>query len=266
MSADMSSPPRDAVRRRPGLYGSRGRPGPSDAGIRRVAPTFGKASIRPAGSEDHLVESPAERLVSDVLAVDPTVSTFRPQPFKVDLIEGRICRTLEEFHEARAKHKKRVGWKFYTPDFAAKRPSLRNLAIEVKTERHSSDVEYLQKLDRAREILEAHTYQFLQFTAPDDSRHPIRPTMGLLVKAQLRTYLWPDAAEAERVSAACSQAGSKLGDLCRALSVSVNLAPVWLVCGVLRADLTNHPINGDLRVEPAHGDLDHLSLLKAFCK
>ena len=50
------------------------------------------------------------------------------------------------------------------------------------------------------------------------------------------------------------------------LNMSANLAPIWLVCGVLRADLTNHPINGELRVEPGYGQLDHLSLLEGFCE
>ncbi|WP_164962404.1 hypothetical protein [Rubrivivax sp. JA1026] len=92
-------------------YGTRGRLGGADGGIRRVAPSFGKVlhltSSDKAGDR-FAVESDAERLVSHLLTVDPRVRRFEPQPFTVDLVDGRILRSREAVAEARQKHRQRT--------------------------------------------------------------------------------------------------------------------------------------------------------------
>lgn len=259
---------RQAACQRTELYGKRGRLRSSDSGVRHVATTYGKSKIRVASSKGHnfLVESPAEIFACDLLSVDPTVIDCRPQPFKVDLVDGRICRTAEEIAEARARHKKREGWKFYTPDFSAKRWKRPEAVIEVKAAGYAGDDDYGRKLDGARDILEAHAYQFLQLTVPSDPRHPIRATLSLLKIAMLRTDLWPGAELADQIHEICGESDTTLGEICKALGLSVNLAPIWLASGVLGADLANHPICGALRVHSAHGDLGHLALLDGFCR
>ncbi|WP_298933337.1 hypothetical protein [uncultured Ramlibacter sp.] len=249
-------------------YGSRGRLRGTDSGVRRVAPTFGKARFTTFSNKAAgvlAVESGAEQLVVDVLSIDPTIRRFAAQPFAVDLIERRILRTPEAIKEARTRHRDRPGPRFYTPDFAAECFDLPEVILEVKSEGFEGDEGYGEKLSLAQSVLEASGYRFWRLVVPADPWSPARINVGALAHAALRTDLWPTPEQIAALEVACGTQGNTLGAVCEAVKMSTNLAPAWLVSGVLEANLLRDLINVDLPVRIAQEDLSHLALLEELC-
>jgi len=247
-------------------YGSRG-PSPA-AGIRSVATTFGKVritgfSIKTAYGDMEL-DGPAELLVADLLTLDPNVRQYKGQPFTVDLIDRRILRTGEAVAAARKKHRLLEGPKFYTPDFEVDCFEGSPFAVEAKLEGYTGNDDYARKLARGKELIEASGYQFLHLVMPSNAWHPLRLNLGSLALAAMRKDLWPSAAQAEAVRQVCGNKGCSVRQLCATLDLSPDLVPAWLVSGVLAADLSRQPINFDLHVTSALGDLSHLAMLKEF--
>lgn len=250
-------------------YGTRGRLRDLPSAARQLAPTFGKEkllthSVKAAGQ--CAVEVDAERLVAQMFKIDPDVSEFKAQPFIVDLIEHRICRSDADVKEARARHKGRKGPKFYFPDFEASRSRAGRVVTEVKLEGYLGGEEYTERLSRAQAILDGHGYQFMRLIVPRNAKHPLRTNLALLATAQLRKDLWPNPERAAAIGEACGGEGMTVVELCELLGESADLVPVWIVSGALRADLFRCAINGFLRLFPAHGSLDHLSLFEGLAK
>lgn len=249
------------------LYGVRGAVGAADTGARRVAPTFGKAlfltySAKSTGQV--AVESDAERLMAHMLTLDPRVKRFRPQPFTVDLIDQRISSDRDAIAHARARHKARTGPKFYTPDFAVDWHGEPRTAVEVKLEGFEGSDEYQTKLQLGQLILEAAGYRFARVVIPSDPKHALRINLPLMCQAAGRVDLWPDEDLAEAIQRRCGRTGIPLAMLCTAMNVSPDLVPVWLVSGIVSADLMTYPINGSMLLTAAQGDLSHLELMGAF--
>ena len=250
-------------------YGSRGKLRNVEPGSRSLAPTFGKEkrlihSMKTGGQG--AVEVPAERLVAQIFMIAPEVTEYKAQPFVVDLIDQRIYRDAEDVKEARARHKGRIGPKFYHPDFEARVGKATRLVTEVKLEGFLGDDEYQKKLARAAAVLDSHGYEFKRLVVPRSARHPLYANLALLAQAHLRKYLWPQAEQAARIATACGTEGVTVAALCDALGESADLVPAWLVCGAVRADLAGSAINGFLHVHAAHGELDHLSLLEGLAQ
>lgn len=249
-------------------YGSRGGLRGTDNGIRRVAPTFGKAHFATYSPKaaSCIVEVEAEQVVTDILTLDPGVREFKGQPFTVDLIDRRILRSREQLSEARSKHNDLPRPKFYTPDFSVDCFDRPPVVLEVKAEGYEGDHEYARKLSQGRTFLEASGYRFLRVVVPSDAWHPLRVNLGALSLAALRTDLWPTADQARALVDACGEHGQSLGHICDALGLPAYLTPSWLVSGIFAANLLRHPINFDLHVVPARGDLSHLALLEELAK
>ena len=250
-------------------YGTRGRLSGADSGIRRVAPSFGKVlhltSSDKAGDR-FAVESDAERLVSHLLTVDPRVRRFEPQPFTVDLVDGRILRSREAVAEARHKHRQRTGWRFYTPDFGFEHAAMPRAAAEVKLEGYEGDADYQAALGRAEEVLDAAGYRFARMVVPADAKHPLRANLQLLKMAKRRPDLQPDAQQQQRIEAACGHEAVTLSALCSVLSIAPGAVPAWLMCGAVRSDVVRQPICGSMMLEAAFGDLSHLHLLEELMR
>jgi len=250
-------------------YGTRGRLGGADGGIRRVAPSFGKVlhltSSDKAG-ERLAVESDAERMVSHLLTVDPRVRRFEPQPFTVDLVDGRILRSREAVAEARHKHRQRTGWRFYTPDFGFEHAAMPRAAAEVKLEGYEGDADYQAALSRAEEILDAAGYRFARMVVPADAKHPLRVNLQLLKMAKRRPDLQPDPQQQERIEAACGHEAVTLSALCAGLSMAPGAIPAWLMCGAVQSDVVRQPICGSMMLQAGFGDLSHLHLLEELLR
>lgn len=246
-------------------YGSRGqRLASADAGIRRVAPTFGKALFLTYSTKSTgqlVVESDEERLIAHMLTLDPRVRAFKPQPFKVDLIDRRLLQTPEAVDEARLKHKDRQAPKFYTPDFAVDWHSAPRSAIEVKREGHDGGDDYKSTLERAAQILEAAGYLFSTARMPA-SPHPLRSNLPLLKQSASRSDLWPSPDLVQKIEVVCAGRHMTLRMLCAELDLSPNLVPALLVSGAVSADVARRAICGDMTLTPALGDLSHLELLE----
>lgn len=91
----------------PMSYGRRDRLNAANTGIRHTASTYGKAKFGTYSEKanGHLnVESDAERFVAHLLAIDPRVRAFQPQPFCVDLLDRRLLFTREAVGKACFKH------------------------------------------------------------------------------------------------------------------------------------------------------------------
>lgn len=247
--------------RLPPRYGSRGHAGGADVGVRRVAPTFGKAlhltwSHKAGGRIG--VESGAERLTAHMLTLDPRVRRFDTQPFTVDLIDGRLLRTPDEVKAARSKHRDRAGNRFYTPDFGVEWYDDPRSAVEVKLEGHEGAGDYAI----AQDILKAYGYRFQRVVIPGNPRHPLHSNVPLVRQAAMRTSLWPSSALLQRIQLVFDGGPLPLGEACPALGISHNLVPVLLASGAIAADLHAQHIYAAMPLQRGDGDLGHLMLIE----
>ncbi len=255
--------------RTPPSYGRRGRQSAANTGIRRTASTYGKAKFGTYSEKasGHLnVESDAERFVAHLLAIDPRVKAFQPQPFCVDLIDQRLLFTKEAMREAWQKHRDVEGPKFYTVDFRIDWHDGLRHAVEVKAEGFEGDDVYWDKVARARPVLDANGYPLRTLVLPENTAHPIRMNARALKQAshQVRTYLTDELVE--RVTQRCEDVRVTVRTLCSDLALLPGLIPVLLVSGVLGGDLAHHTICGTLELTLAYGDLSHLCLLEGVEK
>lgn len=246
-------------------YGSRGKLGGSDDGIRRVAPTYGKtrhlAHSSKAGG-NFTPESRAERLIGDVLALDPRVESFRCQPFCIDLIDRRILRTPEERTAAKKRHAERPSPRLYTPDFLAQMSSGQDLVLEVKAQGHEGDANYDLRLRLASEVLRSAGYGFMRVVVPDDPWAPVNLNVSALSLAACRPDLRPNGELVQALAALCGDSVVRLGDICMSLAIPAALTPGLFVGGALAGDLVRQPINSAMEVTYAHGRVDHMSFLE----
>lgn len=247
-----------------GTYGRRGRLGDATSGIRQTAPTYGKArrGTYAEKAQGHIkVESDAERFVSHLLEIDPRVTAFQPQPFTVDLIDASLLTTPKEVWAARRAYHDMPGPRLYTPDFSFEWEDGFTHVCEVKTQGYEGDSDYQQKLERARVILDAYNYAFHILVMPANTAQPLRRNVQLLkqAKRQCSTYLTEEVIE--RVEAFCEHGPVTAKTLCSALELPAGMLPIFLVSGLLSADIAHQPILGALEVSLAYGALDHLCLL-----
>lgn len=247
-------------------YGRRGCLNAANTGIRHTASTYGKAKIgtwSEKGSGHLNVESEPERFVAHLLALDPRVATFQPQPFTVDLIEQRLLFTREAVREAWHLHRDVSGPRFYTPDFGVDWQDGLHHAVEVKAEGFEGDAGYWDKVARARLILAANGYPLRTVVYPANSTHPVRMNARVLKQASHRVSHYLNDALVERVTHRCEQGPVTVHSLCNDLQLPSGVIPLLLVSGLLAADLAHHPICGTLELPLAYGDLSHLCLLEA---
>ncbi|MCX5565666.1 hypothetical protein [Alcaligenes phenolicus] len=250
-------------------YGGRGKLEGFDSGVRRVAPSFGKQLFLTYSEKADgtlVVESDSERFVAHMLTLDPNVSSFTTQPFTVDLIDRRICRTQADVEEARARHRRLRGKKFYTPDFSVRWHLGGHVmtAVEVKLEGYEGNSDDMQRISIGRNIIESAGIEFLRIIWPKAQRNPLKANLPILVKALRRVDLWPSAEMVQAVESALESGVSTVRELCGALSLSPNLVPTLLVSGLIRGNVRDELINGTMRIEPAYGDLGSLSLLRSL--
>lgn len=250
-------------------YGRRGRLDAANTGIRHTASTYGKAKfgtyIKKATGHIN-VESDAERFVTHLLAIDPRIATFQPQPFSVDLIDQRLLFSREAVRAAWHKHRDVQGPKFYTVDFSIDWQDGLHHAIEVKAEGFEGDDVYWDKVECARPILAANGYPLRTLVLPANTAHPIRMNSRALKQAthHVRTYLTDELVE--RVTHRLDEGPATVRMLCSDLGLPPGLIPVLLVGGVLGGDLAHHTICGTLELSLAYGDLSHLCLLEGVEK
>jgi len=253
------------MNRTPAYYGRRGRLNSANTGIRHLALTYGKPKhgIYTEKANGHfIVESEPERFVAHLLAIDPRVRAFQPQPFCVDLIDQRLLFTEEAMREASFKHRDVPGPKFYTVDFRVDWQDGLHHAVEVKAEGYEGDDVYWDKVARARPILAANNYPLRTLVFPANTAHPMRRNSWPLKQAahKLRSHLTDELVE--RVTFRCQDGPVLLRALCADLAILPGLIPVLLLGGVLAADLVHHTICGTLKLSLAYGELNHLCLLE----
>lgn len=246
-------------------YGVRSRRTAVNAGIRVAARTYGKARIgtyAPKAAGHITVESDAERLTSHLLGIDPRVRSFKPQPFTVDLVAGRLLFTREELLEARRQRGARRAAAEYTPDFAVVGLDGLQRAYEVKLQGWEGDAEYWAKLERAQRIMEANCYPLSTVVVPANERHPVLVNTQLLKAAQPCAGVHLTADLIAKVEHYCARGPVLQRQLCADLGLPMGLIPVLLVSGVLQADLVHQPICSALELSAAWGDLGHLCLIE----
>lgn len=251
--------------RTPPSYGRRGRVSADNSGIRPTAPTYGKPKFGTycEKATGHLtVESEAERFVAHLLAIDPRVTAFTPQPFTVDLQLDRVLFTREDLKIARRCGSDEPGARFYTPDFSIDWENGLHHSFEVKTEGYEGDEKYFEKLRRAAPILEANGFPLSVLVYPADPSHPLRTNARLLKQAQHQVCTHLSDELIGYVTLRCEDGPVSLRELCADLAIAPGLAPVLLVAGVLKGDLAGRVLDGDFQLSLAHGDLTHLSLLE----
>jgi hypothetical protein len=248
-------------------YGRRGRLHESDSGIRQVASTFGKpkfSTFNEKASGHINVEHNPERLISHLLAIDPRVKAFQPQPFSVDLVDQRLLLTKEAKSEAWHRHRDVEGEKLYTPDFSISWADGLFAAVEVKTEGFEGPEAYWDKIARARPILNANGYPLRTVIIPADANHPVRANAWQLKQAATKIETYLNDAIVEKVIEYCEDGPVTMSALCKDLQLHPGLIPVLLVAGVLNGDLGHCRIQGSFELSLAYGDLSHLCLLEVL--
>ncbi|UTH75646.1 Tn7 transposase TnsA N-terminal domain-containing protein [Chromobacterium sp. IIBBL 290-4] len=246
-------------------YGRRGRVDDANTGVRHPAPTYGKAKLGTYSQKANgniNVEQEAERFVSHLLAIDPRVRGFQPQPFCVDLIDKCLLLTKAARSAAWHAYRELPGPKLYTPDFSVVWQDGLHYAVEVKLEGFEGDEAYWEKIARARPILTANGYPLRTLVMPTNTAHPLRTNARLLKQAMHQRHTYLTAALVERVRERCEAGPVTVRTLCEDLQLLPDLMPVLLVSGLLTADVAHHPIRGTLEVSLAQGDLSHLCLLE----
>lgn len=241
-----------------------------DRGIRKVATTYGRAAFHTFAPKAHgpmVVESASERLVSQILGLDPGVRSFEPQPFTVDLVQGEVLYTLEQ--KARARKRAKVCGEhssFYTPDFLVRWSLGARTALEVKVQGWEGDDASGQKLDLARAALSGHGIDFARLVVPSSWRHPLLTSIPLLHQAARRSDLRPDFRVMDQTERLAAHGARTLGDFCTGLGMDTRMAPVLIVFGALEVDLLAHELKGDTPAASACGDLDHLRLVEVLAQ
>lgn len=244
-------------------YGTRHGLKRASHGVRAVAPTFGKPAFlvgAPKLGGAMLLESAAERVVTQLLHLDPDVKTVTPQPLTLDLIDGVVLYSPEAKQAARARHKALARTTcFYTPDLLA-RPSMGvDTIIEVKSDAYRGDDAYENKLQMAKDILWRHGMQFVQVVVPSYWRHPLLSNVPLLHHASLRRDLVPEPGVFEQMQRLAEQGVGTLGAYCDGLGMGMRMAPVLVSCGALSVDILAHHLCTNTPATLAYGALDHLS-------
>lgn len=246
-------------------YGTRGRTG-NDAGIRRVAPTFGRVRIqtRHAKAQHSLtVDGPAERLTCCALNVDPSVQTYEPQPLTVDLVDGSVHYSKEAVAQARRKHAGRAGPWFYTPDYLIHWSGrTTKTALEVKEETWQGDADYEHKLERAVEILGFFGYEFGKVVIPSHPQAPLKRNLALLSQTMGRERLRMSVSPLVDDLASNTSKTWTLSSACEALGVSLQQAPWLLLDGHIGMDLVGQHMKANTPVHLAWGDIEHLCVMR----
>jgi len=246
-------------------FGTRGRTG-NDAGIRRVAPTFGRVRIqtRHAKVQSSItVDGHAERLTCCALNVDPSVQTYEPQPLTVDLIDGGLHYSKEAVAQARRKHAGRAGPWFYTPDHLIHWSGrTTRTALEVKDEAWQGDADYERKLERAAEILEFFGYEFGKVVIPCSPQAPLKRNLTLLSQAMGRERPRVVVSQVAYDLASNSSKAWTLSSACAALGVSLQQTPWLLLDGHVGMDLVGQHMAAHTPVHLAWGDIEHLCVMR----
>lgn len=239
-----------------------------DVGIRKVAPTYGRATHlthAPKSHGDIAVESPSERLISQLLGLDPSVRSFQPQPFTVDVSQGELLHSAEQKSDARRRDRVRGETSsFYTPDFMVSWSLGARTAVEVKAQGWDGDDAYQEKLSRAQVVLREQRIDFVRVTVPSYWRHPLLTNVPLLHQAARRGDLRPDLVSMDQTEMLAKSGACTLGQFCAGLGLGMNLAPVLIVFGALKVDFVAHALKSDTPAQPAYGELDHLSVLEVL--
>jgi hypothetical protein len=247
-----------------GTYGKRRGLSAFDVGARRVAPTYGKQALvtlaRKAG-RIVVVDHEAERLTSHMLGLDPSVLSYQPQPFTVDLIGRAILRTQEERLMARRRYKDLPGPTLYTPDYVVTLSGGLQRAVEVKLQGYTGDDAYREKLNTAASILHEHGYEFVRVVVPESANHPLRANVPLLHQASLRLDLRPTPEVFDHIEQLAADGAQTLAAFSSGLGMSPSMMPILLVFGALSVDLHTWHIRNVAPAQPAFGSLDHLQLL-----
>lgn len=246
-------------------YGTRGRTG-NDAGIRRVAPTFGRVRIqtRHAKAQHAItVDGHAERLTCCALNVDPSVQTYVPQPLTVDLVDGCLHHSKEAVAQARRKHAGRAGPWFYTPDHLILwSGETTRTALEVKDESWQGDADYERKLKRAAEILQYFGYEFRKVVVPSHPLAPVKRNLELLNQALGRQSQREAYNPLQHDPDTGAQEAWTLSTACEAHGVSLKHAAWLLLDGYIGMDLVGQHMKADTPVYLAWGDIEHLCVMR----
>lgn len=239
-------------------------------GVRHASSTFGKTanisfSTKVNDRAPFLVETEAERLVSQIISFAPDVIKCIPQGVAVDLITGTLLYTPEERQKAQRAHSNVDGDVIYSADFLIDLAHGRQVAIEVKLDSFPGSEAYQQKLVNAAAVLERYGCAFWRVVIPANQLMPIWSNVPLIAQAHLRTDLKPSEQVILSTQQALRHGPCAAREMLHALHMSANMLPVLVVNGIVGADLLDGHLKGDTRVESAQGDLSHLMLLQRLC-
>lgn len=239
-----------------------------NAGLRDVAPSFGKplygtAARKFRGGDPTRVEGSPEQLVARMLDIHPAVQAYEPQGMGADLVAETLLYTKEQRDQAKRRYAAAGRTSYYTADFSARMVSSGKRVYEVKAEQYASDPESEERFRRARPIFMRHGVDVCKVVVPPES-HPIWSNVALVHKAADCSDL-----RARLLSSADALTGRTVfvaRDALEVLGASTNELPALIAMGLLAVDLFDGRIRAGMRAALAHGGLDHLTVLDRLTK
>ena len=246
-------------------YGKRPHVQRLDVGARTVAPTYGRMRMLTCSDKTDgivVVDGAAERVATYLFSVDPSVRSFEPQPFSVDLFGKRLLMSKEAVNNARAKKAGNGGPLIYTPDFLVHLMDGRQLAIEVKDTAWPGEDTYWRRVQQAEPILNFHGYEFKRLLLPARAQTPLARNLTLLQQAARSPRPQYQEQVLEKLEATDQGEPVALATICAALGLSIHAAPGLLLRGVISTDIFSHLLTANTPTCLAYGDLTHLNLLE----
>lgn len=231
--------------------------------------TLGQTGGRPAqlfGSEKSAgicpVESPLEKTIGQLAGLDPRVLVVRPQPFTIDVVSGIFLQTREEvLLHRKSRIRPDVKAREYTPDFGISLHNGKRIVVEVKDGRFSCDLEYWEKVEKAKRLMLSNGYIFRVITMEYEPGSALVHNADLLTSLKINFSKTVTELHIRAIEAYLGHSSSCLGDVAEVAGLTLREAPILLLQGILSADLSNGHLGSRTEVRLAHGSLQHLEVL-----
>jgi len=207
-------------------------------------------------------ESPLEKFIGQLAALDPRVRTVAPQPFTVDVATGYIAYSPDELKLHRStRERSEARLRDYTPDFCFDLIDGRRIIVEVKDPRYLCTQAYWDKVERARRLLRSNGYAFQVVSFEYAPSSPLIHNADLLNALSVNYKKVISLAQIDAIEETVGDTESTLGHVAQLAEISLREAPALVLHGVVSADIARGHLGAYTPVRVAYGELDHFSIL-----
>lgn len=207
-------------------------------------------------------ESPLEKTVGQLAALDPCVRTVHPQPFTIDIVTGFFAYSPEELKlHRKMRERAEARLRDYTPDFCFELTDGQRIVVEVKDPRFPCAPGYWEKVEQAKELLRSNGYGFQIISIEYEPSAPLVHNADLLSAASVNFNQIITRAQIDAIEANVGDTESTLGYVAQLAGLSLREAPALVLRGVVAADISAGLLGACTPVRLAYGELKHFSIL-----